>query len=72
MTDKDRLHLRYIAASGCPVWGGHIDRGEPITDHPEMARWLANGWMERGDTTWLKGYRITAVGLRALQQTPEA
>jgi DNA-binding PadR family transcriptional regulator len=63
----ERMQLEYLARAYQPIWGGHIKRGEPITD-PDMQRWLDQGWIEVVGTD---GYRITDKGRKALQQKPE-
>lgn len=64
----ERLQLEYLAKAARPIWGGHLKRGEPITD-PDMQRWLDGGWIK---TVGTEGYRITDRGRKALQQTPGA
>lgn len=67
MSKRDRLHLGYLEKARQPLWGGHLERGQPITD-PDMPRWLSHGWIERVDR---QGYILTAAGQIALhQQTP--
>lgn len=64
----ERLHLEYLAKSHRPLWGGHLKRGERITD-PDMQRWLDSGWIE---AIGADGYCITNKGREFLQQTPGA
>jgi hypothetical protein len=64
----ERMQLEYLAKSHRPIWGGHLQRGERISD-PDMQRWLDSGWIEAVGT---EGYRITDAGRKALQQTPGA
>lgn len=61
----DLVQLRYLAKSTRPLWGGHLERGERITD-PDMQRWLDAGWIEAVGTD---GYRITDKG-RAIALAP--
>jgi len=63
-----RLQLEYLARSDKPIWGGHLKRGERISD-PDMQRWLDSGWIEAVGT---EGYRITEKGREVLQQTSGA
>lgn len=55
LTDRDKLHLGYLAREACPCWGGHLERGEPITD-PDMQRWIDHGLIEKVDN---RGYVAT-------------
>lgn len=65
MTNRERSQLQYLAKSSRPLWGGHLQRGERITD-PDMERWLECGWIQVvGD----KGYEITDLGRKALAVT---
>lgn len=64
----ERMQLEYLSRQPRPVWGGHLKRGERITD-PDMQRWVDDGWIEAVGT---EGYRITDKGREALQQTPGA
>lgn len=57
----DLLSLRYLARSRQPLWGGHLKRGEPVSD-PDMRRWIDEGIIEVVGTD---GYVITDKG-RAL------
>jgi hypothetical protein len=67
MTPRDRLHLGYLAKSNTPLWGAHIQRGDPITD-PDMQRWIDTGLIERaGDDGYVateKCKRILAAPAR--------
>lgn len=59
----ERLQLAYLAKSPRPLWGGHLQRGERITD-PNMQRWIDSGFIEAVGT---EGYRITDWGRRHIQ-----
>lgn len=61
LTKRERLHLGYLRANA-PAWGGHLRRGEPITD-PDMQRWVDAGLIEPRGTD---GYVLTEAGERAL------
>lgn len=61
LTERDKLQLRYLGRSLQPLWGGHLQRGEPISD-PDMQRWLELGLIEAVGT---RGYLLTVKG-RAL------
>ena len=57
LTAQEDMELRYLARSTQPLWGGHLQRGEPVTD-PDMKRWIDLGLIEPVGT---KGYRVTAL-----------
>lgn len=59
----ERLQLEWLGKQAHPVWGGHLARGEPISD-PDMRRWLDNGWIEV--TPGREGYRLAMKGHEAL------
>jgi hypothetical protein len=45
VTELSRLEflmLRDLTQQSLPVWGGHLERGEPITS-PTMERWVRAG-----------------------------
>lgn len=62
LTNRDKLHLGYLAKAGRPLWGGHLERGEPISD-PDMKRWLELGLIQPVDNS---GYVLTADGEREI------
>lgn len=66
-TERDRLHLAFLAISDKPLWGGHLQRGEPITD-PDMQRWLDSGLIKRIGN---EGYVISEIGLREIEAHSE-
>lgn len=55
LTNSEDDQLRYLARSSEPLWGGHLKRGEPITDQ-QMQRWLDLGLIEAVGS---EGYRAT-------------
>ena len=59
----ERRQLEWLGKQHNPVWGGHLQRSEPISD-PDMQRWLQNGWIEV--TPCKTGYRLTPQGREAL------
>ena len=60
---SERSQLEYLGRSNVPLWGGHLARGEPVTDGG-MKRWIDNGWIEvAADRT---GYVLTDAGRAAL------
>jgi hypothetical protein len=67
LSDFDVLQLSWLAKQHEPMWGGHLKRDEPISDH-DMCRWLDLGLIERVPDTGYHdcGYRITPAGRAAL------
>lgn len=57
LSKMELLELRYLAKHQ-PLWGAHLQRGEPLTD-PQMRRWIESGLIEAQGTD---GYRLTAIG----------
>lgn len=64
----DLLSLRYLALSGRPLWGGHLQRGEPVSD-PDMRRWIEDGWIKAVGT---EGYVITEAGRQMVLNRDDA
>lgn len=62
-TDTRKTELEWLARQNLPVWGGHLERGEPISD-PQMRVWVADGVIQSVAKPCL-GYVITEKG-RAL------
>ncbi len=60
---SERLQLEYLRRSTEPLWGGHLQRGEPVTDG-DMMRWIDNGWIEVAPDR--SGYVLTELGRSAL------
>lgn len=58
LSDLDRMQLRWLAQQTGPVWGGHLNRGEPISD-PDLARWIRLGLVEEWSGHRERGYRAT-------------
>ena len=56
---SERMQLEYLGRSYKPLWGGHLGRGEPLTDG-DMKRWLDNGWIAIADDR--TGYVLTDLG----------
>lgn len=60
------LHLRWLNNQhGMPRFGGHIERGEPLTD-PNLLAWLRDGLIELDPTK--RGYVITDKGRDAIDK----
>lgn len=58
------LHLRWLNQQNeMPMWGGHIQRNEPLTD-PDIRSWLDAGLIALDPTK--RGYIITELGRRAI------
>lgn len=65
LTNQEVSELRYLDKSSRPLWGGHLDRGEPLSD-PHMKRWLELGLIEAVDWSGLRGYVLTTKGTSAI------
>lgn len=52
--------LAWLGREQLPRWGGHLDRGEPVSD-PHMRSWIERGLIEAVETP-CKGYVLTALG----------
>lgn len=68
MSPQERMELNYLRKSPRPLWGGHLERGQPISD-PMMKRWVDLGWII---PVAKRGYILSPKGEQALQQTPGA
>lgn len=64
MTAREIVELKWLAGRYSAVWGGHLQRGQPLND-PQMKRWLELGLIEQ---VGIEGYRISAAGRAAIQQ----
>ena len=62
--DLRMVELKWLASQDHPVWGGHLARGEPLSDQ-QMQQWLNDGIIEVVANQTKAGYRITEKG-RAL------
>jgi hypothetical protein len=58
LTKMERLQLAYLSRAGRPLWGGHLQRAEPITCH-DMKRWVELGLIEAYGN---EGYILTERG----------
>ena len=68
LSKRDRLHLRCLLDADEPLWGGHLQRGEPITD-PDMQRWLDLGLIKVvGEGTGYVGYTTTDKAKQLLKE----
>jgi hypothetical protein len=63
MVSIERLVLDDLCRSPKPLWGGHLERGDPITDR-DMQRWLDNGWIAVSEDR--SGYVLTDLGRRVV------
>ena len=52
--------LRYLERQKLPVWGGHLERGEPVSD-PTMRQYIEDGLIKAVETP-CKGYVLTDKG----------
>lgn len=70
LSSMDKTQLCWLAQQPSPMWGGHLERNEPLSD-PQMRAWVENGLIEAvsrevfGRT--IHGYIITDAGRRAIQ-----
>lgn len=62
-----RLELEWLARQSQPVWGGHLERGEPLPQDSGIGAYLRAGLIERHDALGRKGYRITRAGLEFIE-----
>lgn len=67
MKEIEQLSLAYLAKSAKPLWGGHLERGEPISD-PDMQRWLNLGFIKQIAN---EGYVITRAGRHSVERSLE-
>ena len=65
---SERMELEWLGRQTKPVWGGHLERGEPITD-ANMQRWLDQGIIKAVETP-SKGYVLTDIGRTYLRTIP--
>jgi hypothetical protein len=61
LTNLERLELSWLAQQAGPVWGAHLERGEPV-EITALANYVERGLIER----WKDGYGISEVGRAAL------
>ena len=59
--------LRWLSRQTAPVWGGHIERREPITDR-QFKAWVKHGIIRQEVGPAGTGYRITPRGLVLLKR----
>ena len=59
LRDIDRRELKWLAQHVEPVWGGHLDRGEPVQIGSPLEFYLSNGLIKCVKDV---GYIITARG----------
>ncbi|WP_024337961.1 hypothetical protein [Bradyrhizobium japonicum] len=58
LTMQEKVELRYLGRSRKPLWGGHLERGEPLSDQT-MQRWLSLGLIQQ---VGKEGYVLTPKG----------
>ena len=63
LTEREKWSLRYLGKANRPLWGGHLKRGEVLSD-PDMPRWIEQGFIEAVGT---EGYVLTDAGRQAIQ-----
>lgn len=64
LTVRECAELRWLSWQHTPVWGAHLQRGEPLKNN-QMLRWLELGLIE---AIGMRGYRITPAGRAALEK----
>jgi hypothetical protein len=52
--------LRWLSEQSAPMWGGHLERGEPATD-TQLRQWIEDGVVEAVSEP-RQGYVITKKG----------
>lgn len=62
ITKREAVELRYLQRQRSPIWGGHLQRGQRLSD-PQMQRWLDAGLIERVGN---EGYVLSAKGAEEL------
>ena len=62
---SERAQLEWLSIQNEPRWGGHLERGEPMTDD-DLHRWIDNGWVEVWPNHHRRGYRLTDLGRSVL------
>jgi hypothetical protein len=60
--DLQRASLEWLGRQRGPRWGGHLARGEPVSD-PDMRLWIEAGIIEAVDQPQ-RGYVLTEKGRR--------
>lgn len=72
LTNDERRSLIWLSQQSEPVWGGHLERGEPI-DGPRIdlrfSEWVRNRLVEEWPNHHKRGYRITEKGRVILKDT---
>jgi hypothetical protein len=69
MTPATRImELRWLAQQAHPVWGGHIERGEPVSDG-QLRAWIESGIVAEASEPGIPGYKITDKGRRLLAES---
>ena len=66
--DIRKAELNWLGRQRLPMWGGHLERGEPVSD-PQMRHWIADGMIE-AVTEPRPGYVITDKGRRWCDANP--
>jgi hypothetical protein len=56
------MSLEWLAKQREPMWGGHLQRGEPMSD-PLMREWIEDGWIK---AVGKQGYILTDKGRAAI------
>lgn len=62
--DTRMLELQWLSKQHAPMWGGHLERREPISD-PQMQAWVSSGIIEAVECPQ-PGYILTAKGRKLI------
>lgn len=66
LTYREKIELAWLAMADVPMWGGHFERGEPLSDGP-IKDYLNRGLI-REVSTPRAGYLISESGLAELEK----
>jgi len=58
--------LEWLGKQRLPMWGGHLERGEPASD-PQLRAWVADGIVQAVEQP-RKGYMLTDKGRQYLAE----
>lgn len=68
MSGWDLSELRWLGRQSLPVWGGHLERGEPLRD-AQMHAWVRDGIIAAVSHPRL-GYVLTDKGREYIESRP--
>ena len=70
MTHKEFLQLKWLGNQSAPMWGGHLERNDPVTDYP-MRGWIDGGLIQAVSQPRL-GYVLTSKGRAEIEAWSES